>query len=143
MFLKVVSTEAYQAFTPVNLLKVDLLWTRPPPLGVRTIPRQEFIEVDEFGVEPNGCNARRGWAIKFLHIRKAGHYSWTQKVTVLIGIEPGDPGLPETFWAVLKILGDGSRLCKEQEQQSKSFDGSKSCYLPQILNRQTSSLFLE
>jgi hypothetical protein len=29
----VVSTEAYQAFTPVNLLRVDLFWKCPPPLG--------------------------------------------------------------------------------------------------------------
>ena len=43
---KVASTEAYQAFTPQNLFKVELFWTRPPPLGVRTIARRQFIEVD-------------------------------------------------------------------------------------------------
>jgi hypothetical protein len=58
---KVVSTEAYWAFTPINLLKVELFWTRPPPLGsVRTIPRQKFINVDEFGVKLNCCNWTRG-----------------------------------------------------------------------------------
>mgnify|MGYP000635969214 CR=1 FL=1 len=70
---KVVSTEAYQAFTPINLFKVELFWTRPPPLGVRTIPRRKFIDVDEFGVELNRYNRTRGWAIKFFRIRKAGH----------------------------------------------------------------------
>jgi hypothetical protein len=36
----------------------------------------------------------RGWAVKFFQIPKAGHYFQTQKLTVLIGIEPGDPRLP-------------------------------------------------
>jgi hypothetical protein len=72
---KVASTEAYQAFTPQNLLKVDLFWTWPPPLGVRTIPRWKFIDVDKFGVELNRCNHKRGWAVKFFRIRKAGHYA--------------------------------------------------------------------
>jgi hypothetical protein len=72
---KLVSTEAYQAFTPINLFKVELFWTRPPPLGVRTIPRQKFIDVDEFGVELNRCNRMRGWTIKSFQICKAGHYS--------------------------------------------------------------------
>jgi hypothetical protein len=65
---KVASTEAYQAFTPENLLKVELFWTQPPPLGVRTIPRRKFIDVDEFGVEMNRCNCTRGWAVKFFRI---------------------------------------------------------------------------
>jgi hypothetical protein len=72
---KVVSTEAYQAFTPINLFKVELFWKRPPPLGVRTIPRQKFIDVDEFGVDLNRCNQTRGRAIKCFRIRKASHYS--------------------------------------------------------------------
>jgi hypothetical protein len=91
---KVESTEAYQAFTPIDNFKVELFWTRPPPLGVRTIARQKFSDVDECGVKLNRCNRTRGWAITFFQICKAGHYSRTQKLTVLIGIEPGDPRLP-------------------------------------------------
>jgi hypothetical protein len=34
---KVASTEAYQAFKPRNVLRVQLFWSQPPPLGVRTI----------------------------------------------------------------------------------------------------------
>jgi hypothetical protein len=65
----------------------------PPLFGVRTIPRWKFIDVDEFGVKLKHCNCTRGWAIKFLQIHKAGLYSQTQELTVLIGIEPGDPRL--------------------------------------------------
>jgi hypothetical protein len=31
------STEAYQAFTPQSLLRCQLFWSQPPPLGVATI----------------------------------------------------------------------------------------------------------
>ena len=49
---KVSSTEAYQAFTPTNLLKERLFWTAGPPLGVVGVYRRQFIDVDEFGDEP-------------------------------------------------------------------------------------------
>jgi hypothetical protein len=49
--------------------------------------------MDEFGVELNCCNWMRGWAIQFFQTGKAGYYSQTQKLTMLIGIKPGDPRL--------------------------------------------------
>jgi hypothetical protein len=119
---KVVSTEAYQAFTPINLFKVELFWTRPPPLGVRTIPRRKFIDVDEFGVELNRCNRTRGWAIKFFRIRKAGHYSRTQKLTVLIGIEPGDPRLPANIPGSIENPGRWIRVVRGTGTTIQVFD---------------------
>lgn len=91
---KTVSVEAYRAFTPDALLRKHLFFTRAPPLGVRTIERKRLIDVDEFGVELNQCNRTKGWAINFFRVRVPGHYTRTQKLTVLIGIEPGDNNLP-------------------------------------------------
>jgi hypothetical protein len=119
---KVVSTEAYQAFPPINLFKVELFWTHPPPLGVRTIPRGKFIEVDEFGVELNHYNRTRGWAIKYFQIGKAGHYSWTQKLTVLIGIEPGDPRLPANIPGSIKNPGRWIRIVQGTGTTIQVFD---------------------
>jgi hypothetical protein len=102
---KVASTEAYQAFTPQNLLKAELFWTQPPPLGVISIPRRKFIDVDEFGVELNRCNRTRAWAVENFRIRKAGHYARTEKLTVLIGIEPGDPRLPANILGSIENPG--------------------------------------
>ena len=119
---KVVSTEAYQAFSPSNLFKVELFWTRPPPLGVRTIPRRKFIDVDEFGVELNRCNRTKGWAIKFYQIRKAGHYSRTHKLTVLIGIKPGDPRLPANLPGSIENPGRWIRVVRGTGTTIQVFD---------------------
>jgi hypothetical protein len=65
-----------------------------PPIGVVGVYRRQIIDVDEFGVELSKCNRKHGWSVKFNRIRKPGHYSKTEKLTVLIGIDPGDPKLP-------------------------------------------------
>ena len=46
---KVGSLTANQAFTPSVLLRRDLYWTRPYPLGVRGTPRNLLIDIDECG----------------------------------------------------------------------------------------------
>ena len=48
---KISSKEAYQAFSPENIWRCDVVFNRSPPLGVVTIPRKQHIDVDEFGVE--------------------------------------------------------------------------------------------
>ena len=72
---KTSSTEAYQAFTPTNLLKERLFWSAGPPVGVVGIYRRQFNDVDEFGIELSKCNRKQGWSVKFIRIRKPGHYS--------------------------------------------------------------------
>ena len=47
---KVSSTEAYQAFLPINRLKLQMFFTMPPPFGILGVPRRKFIDVDEFGI---------------------------------------------------------------------------------------------
>ena len=82
---KVGSTESYKAFTPNSVLRAELFWTGPPPLGVVSVERRRFINVDEFGVCLNKCNRKRGYAVSFYRVRKSGHYVRTAKLTV--GIE--------------------------------------------------------
>ena len=52
----VASTEACQACSPENVLKAELFFAAPPPLGVLGVPRRRLIDADEFGTELN----RRG-----------------------------------------------------------------------------------
>jgi hypothetical protein len=47
---KQASTEAYQAFTPRNLLRAELFWSSPPPLGVVGVSQAKLIDVDECGI---------------------------------------------------------------------------------------------
>jgi len=62
---KVGITEAYKVFMPNNVLRAELFWTHPPPLGVVSIERMRFIDVDEFGVCLNTCKRKRGYSVSF------------------------------------------------------------------------------
>lgn len=70
---KVESTEAYKAFTLDCVLCVERFWMRPPLLGVVSINRQQFIDVDKFGVCLNKCNRKQGYAVGFSRVRKPKH----------------------------------------------------------------------
>ena len=96
------STEAYEAFMPHNVLRAELFWTRPSPLGVVSIERRRFIDVDKFGMCLNKCNRKRGYSVSFFRLRKPGHYARTAKLTVLLGIEPGDPQIPDHMDGILE-----------------------------------------
>jgi len=91
---KVGSTEAYQAFTPRNIWRCDMFRSRPPPLGIVTVERRTMIDADEFAMEMNKCNSKRGYSLSCFRVRSPGHYERTQKLTVLFAIEPGDSRLP-------------------------------------------------
>ena len=43
------STEAYQAFLPHNILRVQRFWSLPPPVGVANVRRRMLVDVDECG----------------------------------------------------------------------------------------------
>ena len=91
---KAASTEAYQAFLPINLLKEELYFTRPPPLGIVGVERRRWIDVDEFGMTLERTNPKFGYSIRLYRVRKPGHYTRDHKLTVLVGIEAGDPDIP-------------------------------------------------
>lgn len=91
------STEAYQAFSPESILRCQLFWSQPPPLGVATMRRSQLIDFDEFGVELARCNDKYGRAAPSLRVRKPGHYTRSTKLTVILAVEPGDPNVPDAF----------------------------------------------
>jgi len=90
---KVASTEAYQAMEPINVLKAELFWSQPPPLGIVTIFIYQLIDFDEMGIGLEQVQTGKGHAHKSIRIRKTGHYSKHTKITVIMAIEPGDPRL--------------------------------------------------
>ena len=99
--LKKASHEAFQAEREDVIHRVWAFWNHPPPLGVVGVPRRKLIDVDEFGIAREKCNRTSGWAPRLYRVRKRGHYTRDAKLTVLVGIEPGDPALPpETIGSV-------------------------------------------
>ena len=45
------STEAYQAYSPVNLHKRDVFFNHPLPFGIANAERRSFLDTDECGLE--------------------------------------------------------------------------------------------
>jgi hypothetical protein len=91
---KVASIEAYQAFLPRNILRAEQFFNLPPPLGIVTQSLRRFIDFDETGVALEKCNPNKGSSYLAIRVRKSGHYTKGQKLTVLYAYEPGDPTLP-------------------------------------------------
>jgi transposase len=88
------STEAYQAFLPHNIVRLQRFFTMPPPVGVFGQLRQKYIDFDECGVSLDGTNPTIGHAHTSVRVRKPGFYTKDTKLTVICGVEPGDPTLP-------------------------------------------------
>lgn len=88
-----VSVEAYAAFTPRNLQCEELFWTRCLPLGKMGIKRRKLIDMDEFTVEHRKLNGTKGGEVLCYRVRTVGNYTKEKKLTVILMIEAGDPGL--------------------------------------------------
>ena len=58
------STEAYQAYSPVNLHKRDVFFNHPLPFGIANAERRSFLDTDECGLELQSYN--RGGGVYFL-----------------------------------------------------------------------------
>ena len=91
---KKASTKAYQVACEGVEHRKWTFWNCPAPLWVVGVPRRKFIDVDEFGIALEKYNRSNRWASKVYCVRKDDNYSWGVKMTVLVGIEPGDPALP-------------------------------------------------
>jgi len=86
--------EAYEAFTPRNLLREQLFWTHGLPLGKVGIQRRKFIDIDEFAMEQKRLNRIKAWRLACYRVRTVDNYTKDTKMTVIFAIEPGDYRLP-------------------------------------------------
>jgi hypothetical protein len=120
---KVSSTEAYQAFTPINQAKCYFFFTQPPPLGIVTVSRRKFIDVDEFGIALERCNNKYGYALAIYRVRKPGHYTRSTKLTVLLAIEPGDPRLPNNVYGSIERPRRWCEVLQSSGTSSDAFAG--------------------
>jgi len=89
------STDATQAFAEVNLMKRHIFWNTSWPTGVVGTERWRLIDADECGIELRSSNHNYGHSVKNLRVRLPGNYTKSTKFTVLLGIEAGNPSLPD------------------------------------------------
>ena len=90
---KVGSSEAKQAQLPINLFKRRLFWNNPPPFGIQGAEQCRLIDIDEYGIEIQCANQKYAHGAVGLRVVKPGHYSKDTKLTIILGIEAGDPQL--------------------------------------------------
>lgn len=92
---KVGSTTAYDAFTPRNLYLHHRFHHYPFPAGIKGTTRESKIDVDECSFELKDANINFGHAVRGMRVRKVGNYGRTApKLSLILGVEPGDPNLP-------------------------------------------------
>jgi hypothetical protein len=93
--MKVTLTMAYQAFTERNLLRRQLFWMWPWPVGIHGILRRQLIDADEFGLHLNAANRKYGSSPHGIKIRKPGNYNrGSFKLTIILAVEAKNPAIP-------------------------------------------------
>ena len=89
---KKVSTTAFQAFSPQNLLRRRQFWTANYPVGIANIPRSEMIDLDEARIILKTANRRFAKVLVGHRARDAGHYKGDGRL-VLAAVSGADDNL--------------------------------------------------
>ena len=88
------SLEAYQAFTPRNLLRARLFWERGPRIGVQGVRRFRLTDTDEAKFSLIKVESKRGWGYRAQRVRDCGYYSKNPaSVNLIMTVEAGNPYL--------------------------------------------------
>ena len=94
---KAASATADQAYTSANMMKRDLYWSEPPPLGVNGVPTRDMIDVDEAGFKLEDQIRKFGKTVSALRCDQPGVYGSGAKANLLLAIS-GDPVLAMRWW---------------------------------------------
>ena len=68
-------------------------WNRDYPAGVRNIPREEWIDLDEAGIFVETANRLSGKTIIGVRAREEGPYNHSEKFTLTMAISGGLDGM--------------------------------------------------
>jgi hypothetical protein len=82
------STTAWQAHLPQNILRRDLFWSQPPPMGIIGVPLAEFVDIDECAIFFETADRTHGKAYTSVRVRDAGPHGYNQKWTLMMAIDP-------------------------------------------------------
>ena len=83
---KVGSTTANQAGLPINIIKRQMFWNLPPPLGIATVNRHHLIDIDEAGIQLKFANRSHGKSLAGIQVRQRGLYGHREKYTLIVAI---------------------------------------------------------
>jgi len=80
------STEARQASLPINILKRDLFWNNPYPLGIHGVARRQLIDIDECGIYVESAKRTNGKSYFNIRVRDEGVYGHSIKYTLIAAV---------------------------------------------------------
>ena len=67
-----------------------MLWNLPYPYGIVDIPREDLIDLDEYGLELSTADHKIGKAYLGVRYKQSGLYSKTEKLNLLLPISGDD-----------------------------------------------------
>jgi hypothetical protein len=82
------SSTAFQALTPFNILRRQIFWNSPPPLGVRTMNRANLLDLDEAAFFLISCVRHDGKAYIGVRVNESGPYGHSEKWVLIMCIDP-------------------------------------------------------
>ena len=73
-----------KAFLPINLMKREIYWNHPYPMGIADVDLEEVIDIDESGYYLETTNKKYGKVLRGRRCSQAGHYNRGRKLNVLL-----------------------------------------------------------
>lgn len=80
------SVTASQAVTDQNQQRYSDFFSLPPPYGIKGVPLDQLIDIDESPWSSQDSNRHYGKSYKGTRVREVGQYSKTTKWTMILGI---------------------------------------------------------
>ena len=72
---------------PHNVLRRELFWNLPPPIGVFQVPRNQLIDSDECAIFLSTANRAHGKAYVNVRVGETGVYGCDEKWTLIMAID--------------------------------------------------------
>lgn len=88
------SKDAYKTFEPINIQECEYLFSQPPSHGVVGLQRKMLMDFDKASFCLEKCGRNYSHGPSEVRVRKLDHYTKRRKLTLILGIEPGDPNIP-------------------------------------------------
>ena len=97
------SLEAFAAYTPTNMMRAELFFSEPMPVGINGIPFFRLIDIDEAKFCLSGIESKYGRSLTCVRVRDTAHYKrMSRGITLILAVEPGNPHLPAHIYGSIQ-----------------------------------------
>ena len=97
------SLESYAAYTPINVMRVELFFSDIPPIGIRDIPFYRMIDMDEAKFCLDGIESKYGRALTCVRVIDTTHHKRGNRgITLILAIKTGNPNLPPHIYGSIQ-----------------------------------------